>query len=336
MINKPYKLFIGKDIGRTLAIAAGVGIDVVSANIVEGEVVLLDKNMEVLGTNATYSDSNAICIAEGTSRVINYSNSAGTALTGRHILLSDVIEGNKIRKVTIRPFTAKAEAVTTISDITGTITAGTEYVLKIVYKDVEEHPGQFTQTYRYFAKAGDTSVNIFNGLRLRIAKHTGSRVIASGTTTLVLTAKPIAEVTSNLQSIDDFKMVKFEAFLNFVDNDGIWAETGATVTNTPPVYGSGNWEQIRDMEKFELGYRGVTNRTLFPVIQPDIRTEKRAMYDVIVIEYDTAYRSPDNGYEKETSKRAILALDSNGGQTALITSSLRNWVNSIPQLASAV
>lgn len=310
MIDKPYKLFIGKDIDRTVAIAAGEGFDVVSANIAEGEIVVLDKNMEVLATDGTYADSDTIYIAEGTARTLSYNDETGTALTGRHILLSDPINGKLIRKVAYRPYEAKAEEVITISAISGTITAGTEYVLRVIYGDIEEHPGQFTATYRYIAKAGDTSQTVFDGLRARIAKHAGARIVASGTTTLILTAKPVPASTSSLQNIDEFKMVNFDVVFNFVDNDYRWSEVPLTsgISKTSAVAGSGNWEQVRDMEKFEFGYRGASNRTHFPVYTPDFRTVKSSTYDVLVVEYDAAYRSPDNSYEKFTSKQVILAM----------------------------
>jgi len=338
MIDKPYKLFIGKDIDRTAAIVAGEGFDVVSANIAEGEIVVLDKDMKVLATDGTYSDSDTIYIAEGTARTLAYNDEAGTALTGRHILLSDPIKGKLIRNVAYKGYTAKQEATATISAISGTITPGTEYVLRIIYKDIEEHPGQFTQTYRYIAKTSDTSQTIFNGLRARIAKHAGTRVAASGTTTLILTAKSVPASTSSLANIDEFKMVDFDVVFNFVDNDYRWSEVplASGISKTAPVHGSGNWEQIRDMEKFEFGYRGASNRTHFPVILPDFRTAKAGTYDVLVVEYDAAYRSPDNSYEKFTSKQVILALpvtadDENAdAQYFVVLDQLATWLASTP------
>jgi len=319
MINKPYNLFIGKDIDRTVALAAGEGFDVVSANIAEGEIVVLDKDMKVLADTATSADSDTIYIAEGAADTFNYTNEAGTALTGRHILLSDPIKHSLVRKVAFTANVAKAEATATIPAIADTIEAGTEYVLRLVYKDIENHPGQFTQTYRYIAKSGDTSQTVFDGIRARIANHAGSRVVASGTTTLVLTGKPIPENTSSLNNIDEFKMVDFDVFFNYVDADGFWTEVGldSAITLSHATYGVGNWEQIRDLEKVDQGYRGATNRTEFPVILPDFRTVKGASYNSYVVEYDAAYRSPDNSYEKFTSKRVVLALPVTSDDTSV-------------------
>lgn len=337
MINKPYKLFIGKDIARTSALAGGSkDFPTVSANIAEGEIIVLDKNMTSITAGATYANSDTIYIAEGTSRTLSYSDEAGTALNGRHILLSDPIKGKLIRKVSHRGFDAKTECTATIPAISGSIVAGTEYVLKVIYKDMEEHPGRFTQTYRYIAETGDGSQDVFNGLRARIAKHSGTRVIASGTTTLILTAKPVPQSTSSLSDIDEFKMVDFEVVFNYVDNDYNQVEVplSSDISKTAASSGSGNWEQIRDMEKFELGYRGASNRTHWPVYLPDFRTVKNSQYEVLVIEYDADYRSPDNSYEKFTSKQVILAMEAPAseaaGQYYDVMTTISNWLDSAP------
>lgn len=310
MINKTYNLFIGKDIDRTTELAAGEGFDVVSANIAEGEIVVLDKDMKVLADDATSSDSDTIYIAEGGSRTFDYNDEDGNSLSGRRILLSSPIKHDLLRKVTFTANKGKTEANAEIPAITDSVSEGTEYVLRLVYRDVEDHPGQFTQTYRYVAKSGDGSEDVFDGLRKRIANHKGSRVKAGGTTTLTLDAKEIPESTSTLNDIDEFKMVDFEVFFNYVDSDNVWQEVGldSDITMNHAVYGVGNWEQIRDIEKSEKGYRGITNRTHFPVIEPEFRTEKGQDYNSFIIEYDAAYRSPDNSYEKFTSKKVIIAL----------------------------
>ncbi len=336
MINKPYNLFIGKDIDRTTELATGASFEVVSANIAEGEITILDENLQVLAVDATSADSKVIYIVEGTSQVLNYYDEAGTSITGRRVLLSNPIKHSLLRKSVLSAHVAKAEATATIPAITDAIVEGTEYVLRLVYKDIEEHPGQFTQTYRYIAKTGDTSLDVFNGLRARIASHKGTRVIASGTTTLILTAKPIPESTTSLNNIDEFKMVSFDVFFNYVDANGFWQELGldSDIVETEAVYGLGNWEQVRDMEKVEMGYRGITNRTYFPIIMPDFRTLTSASYNQFVIEYDADYRSPDNSYEKFTSKRVIVSLPvtANDGavpatnQNIIVANTLASWL----------
>lgn len=336
MFTRPTSLLIGKDISRTAALVDGATMDVVEANIVEGEVVVLDKDFKVAAAAVTYAASEVLYIAEGSADTYNYTNEAGTAVTGaRRILVSSPINGASVTSYLGAAYDAKSEAVITIPAISGTITAGTEYVLRLVFKDIVEHPGQFTQTYRYVAKTGDASQDIFDGLRARIAKHKGTRVAASGTTTLILTGKPIPEATSKVDQIDDFSMVEFDAFFNYVDSDYNWTEVplASAITKVAADEGTGTWEKVRDLEKYVKSYRGVTNRIWFPVEQPDFRTVKSAEYGQIVIEHDAPYTTPNNQYTATTKLRTVIAIDNEGGtnQGVNIQTRLNAWMASLPK-----
>ena len=69
---------------------------------------------------------------------------------------------------------------------------------------------------------------------------------------------------------------------------------------------------------------------------PDFRTEKAAEYDVLVIEYDADYRSPDNSYEKFTSKQLILAMEvsaseaNDSAQYFDVLGKIADWCDSLP------
>ena len=124
----------------------------------------MDENFKVLAAAATYTNTKTIYIAEGTNETISYVNEAGTAFTARKIIVSDAINGALVKGYRGKVYEAKTEEVVTFGAITDTIVAGTEYVLRIVYNDMVEHPGQFTATYRYVAKTGDTSQKVFDSL----------------------------------------------------------------------------------------------------------------------------------------------------------------------------
>lgn len=340
MMTRVNKIFIGKDINRTAQLVDDAAFTVVQANIKEGEIVVLDKNFAVLAETATYADSNVIYIAEGTDEVTTYTNEAGTSITSRVITVSDAIDGARIGIYSGKNYAAKTEEIVTLGAISGTITAGTEYVLRLVYNDITEHPGQFTQTYRYVAVSGDTSQTIFDGLRKRIAKHTGklsigggTRVTATGTTTLILTAKAIPGCTTSVNDIDELTMVNFDVYFNYVDNDSNWQKVPSTVTKTLNSYGNGAWESIRDIEKRAMSYKGIMNRTIFPVIMPAFRTIKGETYNTIVIEHEQGYRSPDNQYKKETSVTTMVACPSTavtGFQLNNVVTVLDSWMGSLP------
>ena len=337
MLQKTTKLLIGKDISRDAQCADGATIAVWSASgsIADGEILVLDKNKNILVAGATVLDSDIIYLCQGTGETFSYTEEDGTAITAsRKVIFSDPIEGAKVRKFTGNGYTAKAEQTATI-DFTGlTPVVGTEYIIRVIYKDMPEHPGQFTQTYRYIS----TTAVLATWLTAMVAKvnaHAGRRVQASeNASSLVLTAKEKPECCTALTDIDEFSMVDFEVVANYVTTAGNWAtipSTATTVTYTGAIHGSGNWEQIRDIEKGQWGYVGVTNRTHFPVLSPTMSTTVDKTYNMYIIEHDRSYLSPDNQYRKDAPLQTILAFEvfASGDQQANVLDRLNPWMESV-------
>ena len=336
MLQRTNKLLIGKDISRDAQVADGAVITTTagSTGLGDGEIVVLDKNFKVMAAGSTIAVTDIIYICQGTSETFSYSNEPGTLVSSvRRLLFSDPIEGAKVKKYTGISYAAKSEQIDSW-DLTGiTPVSGTEYFVRIVYKDMNEHPGQFTQTYRVIADGATLHTNLIDLLLVKINKHAGRRVDATHTaTTLVLTSRAIPECTTGLTDLEEFRMVEFESFLNYVDADGNWTELGATVTRTVADYGSGTWEQVRDLEKRALPYRGIHNFTVFPVQLPVQNAVKSATYDLIVIEHDKSYISPDNQYVKQAPLTTILAfvVPSSGTQEITTLGVLNPWFASLP------
>lgn len=333
MFTRPYKIFVGKDDTRTSGVVDGANMNTIVQNIEDLEVVVLDKNMEVMAAGATIADTDTIYICAGTGDLFDYTPESGSAVTdARKVILSDPIEGALVKSYVGNAYTAKSEQTTQFACTGLTVTEGTEYVLKIVYTDLEEHPGQFTHSYRYIAAAGDTATTVGTALVAKVNAHAGRRVNATGTVTPILTGRPIKECTSSLTDIDEFKMVEFDAFLNYVDANDNWVEWGATKTTTAAVYGSGTWELVRDLEKIGQANKGVTNKTHFPVLAPGFATTKDETYDIIVIEHEKSYRSPDNQYGKQAIITTIIAIPNSAtvNQMDTILTRLNPWMASTP------
>lgn len=346
MLTRVNKLLIGKDINRDAQVVDGATLATItlSTGLADGEVVVLDKYKKVLAAGATSADSDTIYIAQATSKTFNYTNELGTAVTAaREVIISDPIKASKVRSYKARTYTAKAEQTAAV-DLTGlTPVAGTEYLIRVIYKDMEEYPSQFTQTYRHIATAADAAaIDTFGAsLIAKVNAHAGRRVQASyvdGTDILTLTALEIPDCCTALTDINEFRMVEFEARFLYVDADGLWQtmpSTSTTVSYTGPTYGSGNWEQVRDLEKAQFPYVGVSNFTQFPVITPTMSTVVDSCYDLIVIEHDREYLSPGINTYQYTSLTTILALAtaSNGvnagTQAALIVGQLNPWFASL-------
>jgi hypothetical protein len=345
MLQRTNHLFIGKDIARDAHLCAdGASIVAFSktTGIESGEVLVLDKNKTILAAGKTVADTDTIYICQGTADTYSFTDEAGTTVTSvRKVRVSSPIEGKKVKKFTAKSYVAKAERTAAFTVTGYTPVAGTEYIVRIIYKDIKEHPGQFTQTYRVVATAAQAvSVQtLVEALTAKINAHKGRRVIATeDNATITLTGLPIPECTSELTDIDYFDMVDFNAYFLYVNSAGNWATipaTSTTVTYTGPTFGSGNWEQVRDMEKQALGYRGITNETHYPAKLPVQEVVKSAYYDLIVIEHDKSYLSPDNQYLKQAPLTTVIALATastgiNANDQALnILDRLNPWMESL-------
>ncbi|HKL13110.1 MAG TPA: hypothetical protein VJ907_05840 [Halanaerobiales bacterium] len=336
MLKRVTSLLIGKDIDRSSGVTAGedvVGFADGANALADGEIVVLDKNMKVLAAGATIADSDVIYIAQGTGTTFDVGSLSGV----REVIVSDPIEGSKVKEYSGISYSAKSEQTSSLTLTGMTPVVGTEYIVRIIYKDINEHPGQFTHTYRHVAESA--TLDTFGAaIEAKINAHSGRRVTATyttGTDVLLLTAREISECTSSLDNIDPFTMVEFDVFFNYVDSDGnwqVWPSTSTTVTTSAADTGSGEWEELRDLEKSLLSNRGVTNTISFPVIKPDYRTVKDATYDLIVIEHDKSYLSPDNAYTKDARLATVVAIPvpSSGTQTVSVLAQLNPWMASLP------
>jgi hypothetical protein len=337
MLQRTNRILIGKDIDRDAQVVDGATLATItlSSGLADGEIVVLDKYKKALANGATIADTDIIYICQGTAETFSYTNEAGSTITGaRKIIISDPIEGAKVKKVTFNTYTQKAER-TAACNLTGlTPVVGTEYIIRIIYTDMVEHPGQFTQTYRVIATTA-TLKDLVDAFTAKINAHKGRRVVSSDNdATITLTGLAIPECTTGLNDIDEFNMVNFVAKFLYVNSAGNWAvmpSTSTAVTYTGPTFGSGNWEQIRDIEKGALGYSGVTNTWHWPTKVPTMSTVVGKTYDMIVIEHDRSYLSPDNQYIKQAPLTTVLAFEvqSSGNQQGKVQIRLNSWLESL-------
>jgi len=92
-----------------------------------------------------------------------------------------------------------------------------------------------------------------------------------------LTGLPVAP-----NSVDTYTKVQFTSSFGITNDDSNYV-TVADITKT--FNGQGYWEQVKDAEYFAQGYKGVMNRTLFPVPTYPAYFVAGANYDTVVIEY---------------------------------------------------
>ena len=352
MVNRVTEILIGKDISRDAAVVTGVDMTVLGTTgaLGSGELVVLDKNLLVMAPGATVSDTDTIFIAQGTAATFSITNEAGTpTLANRRITLSKPIEAAQVRSYLGADYAVKVEQTQLYDedDVTLTCVAGTEYVLRIVYNDITEYPTRFTQSYRWVAN-GTTEGDLMYAMSALIAKHKHSRVTseclqADGTTAatsvananqLKLTAKEIPSSCTGTSDIDAFDMVTFTSRITYVNTSGneviFWSDDDTTYVASDK--GSGNWEQIRDIEKYAMGYDGVSNFTHFPVKQPDFETTVDSTYHQIVIEHNPKHLSPYPSDVASDPVTTIIAcvVPSSGTQLNSLLAQLNPWMASCP------
>jgi hypothetical protein len=329
MLNRVNKVLIGKSVVGNGTILYGTSHDFEA-----GEIAILDKNMTLLAPGSTINDTDTIYIAEIQVGTYDVVGETGVSVTGiNKLLISDPIVGNSIKSYSGRSYSAAVEQVVTITP-TLTPVVGTEYVLRIVYTDTREKPGQVTATYRVVATDA-TLATLLAAFVAQINKHVQRRVVATGgSTDIVLTGRVMPyDVTDSVDSIDEYYQVNFKVFLTSAN----WGTaTTPIVYTTKPFPGNGTWKLVRDKEKFAQGYKGITNRTWFPVIKPSMRTVASTNYDCIVIESDLPVRTADNQYIKSQPITTELYVVNGAAQTSTILSILNPWMASISNSFEAI
>jgi hypothetical protein len=329
MLNRVNKVLIGKSVVGNGTILYGTSHDFEA-----GEIAILDKNMTLLAPGSTINDTDTIYIAEIQVGTYDVVGETGVSVTGiNKLLISDPIVGNSIKSYSGRSYSAAVEQVVTITP-TLTPVVGTEYVLRIVYTDTREKPGQVTATYRVVATDA-TLATLLAAFVAQINKHVQRRVVATGgSTDIVLTGRVMPyDVTDSVDSIDEYYQVNFKVFLTSAN----WGTaTTPIVYTTKPFPGNGTWKIVRDKEKFAQSYKGITNRTFFPVIKPAMRTVASTNYDCIVIESDLPVRTADNQYIKSQPITTELYVVNGAAQTSTILSILNPWMASISNSFEAI
>lgn len=332
------KLFVGSDIDSTV-IADGAALATVLGAIADGEIVVLDQDKKLMydaavGTFTYAAGYKGIYIMQGLTKTYDYVDPAGTSHTVRAVRTSDKIDGIHVRKYVKESYLAKAEKAVDV-DLTGvTFTEGLDYVIRLVYKDMVEYPGQYTASYRVTAGAAETATTMGDKFAVKVNSHKSARVTAVNAAGVVtLTGKPIPECTSSIEDIDVFTQVDFDVFTHYVDANENWQEIpGISVSVSQQVSpGSGIWEVVRDMEKSFLNGIGERNILMFPVKFGEMKTVVGGQYDLVVFTHDAPYVAPNNQGAEVMPIDTVIAFPSGSGQGTAVTAILDEWVASLPQ-----
>lgn len=288
-----------------------------SALVAEGSVMLFDENRQPISSAA-----NASTIYVGVAgKAVQTVKEDGTIVYSRLIDFSNPIKKDSKPRMHVSAHVEPIEEEITIDLANATVVAGHRYVLRIVYKDIEGAPGQFTHTYEHYATS-DQASDLLAALLKKINKHANRRVSAAVSgTTMTLTAMAKTD-NEGVNSLNEYSIVNMEATMyetvpgQLLSN--IPESFGEDIEKTSATHGVGYWKQVRDQEVRNMGYKGLVYTGAFPSLSQELKTVEGEEYDVITIENDNLYLSNDNQYIKTTPMVTEIYCPKAGGlKTAL-------------------
>lgn len=269
-----------------------------------GDVALFDENKKILTSDGAAALASAIYVGvcKGSEAV---TDNTGSLVTKKIIAYSNKVEKGSSPRMEFNDYVAAAEDIISFNLASVVPVVGYRYVVRVIYNDIYEHPGQFTHTYEVIAKT-TTPSDLVTAFKAKINKHTNRRVNATNVvaTTLVITAMTKTD-NEGLDSLNYYSQVSMEATMYAQDTTSLLlnqpkAIPSLTITKTQGTPGNGNAKIIRDRENAALGYKGIINRMYWPVIKPTLSVDLAATYDELIIENDNHYLSNDNQYTKNT------------------------------------
>lgn len=279
-------------------------------SLTEGQAALFNENKQIIKSEAEAAAANALYIGvcQGTMKVVN--PTSGDLEDKKMIEYSNKIEKDAYFNYTVNNYEAPAAESIEINLTSATIVAGHRYVLRIVYKDLYEAPGQFTHTYDVIASSA-TAQDLCNAFAKQINRHPNRRITVNpASNKLVLTAME-KDDNEGVNSINEYSIVSMEASLYTTIPGALLsnqpeAVPGVTIEKTAGKAGKGYWKQVRDAEMRNMGYKGHVFTGAYPEVEQDKKVNPANTYDTLVIENDNKYLSPDNQYVKTTPLTTTL------------------------------
>lgn len=312
-------------IGKNLPLAYTTA-DALSA----GDVALFDQNRAIIKTAADAAKATSLYIGVAQNKVkVTMPN--GSVADKANIKFGNEIQKNSNPSAVIGKYVAPVQDKIVITLTDATIIAGHRYVLRIVYKDMYEAPGQFTHTYEVFA-ANTTAADLAAAIVKKINKHANRRVNASASAAVITLTAMEKDDNNGVYSLNEYSVVDMEASLYVTIPGAILSNQpdaipGATIVKTPGNPGKGYWKQVRDAEVRYMGYQGHVFTGAYPEVVQDRMVEQDATYDYITVENDNKYLSNDNQYIKTTPLTTELYVKhSTDFASSIVAKGIENFI----------
>lgn len=295
-----------------------------------GDVALFDQNRAIIKTAADAAKATSLYIGVAQNKVkVTMPN--GSVADKANIKFGNEIQKNSNPSAVIGEYVAPVQDKIVITLTDATIIAGHRYVLRIVYKDMYEAPGQFTHTYEVFA-ANTTAADLAAAIVKKINKHANRRVNASASAAVITLTAMEKDDNNGVYSLNEYSVVDMEASLYVTIPGAILSNQpdaipGATIVKTPGNPGKGYWKQVRDAEVRYMGYQGHVFTGAYPEVVQDRMVEQDATYDYITVENDNKYLSNDNQYIKTTPLTTELYVKhSSGFASSIVAKGIENFI----------
>lgn len=321
MIQHVNTVLIGKNLP-----SAYTSADTLSA----GDVALFDQNRAIIKTVADAAKATSLYIGVAQNKVkVTMPN--GSVADKANIKFGNEIQKNSNPSAVIGEYVAPVQDKIVITLTDATIIAGHRYVLRIVYKDMYEAPGQFTHTYEVFA-ANTTAADLATAIVEKINKHANRRVNASASAAVITLTAMEKDDNNGVYSLNEYSVVDMEASLYVTIPGAILSNQpdaipGAKIVKTPGNPGKGYWKQVRDAEVRYMGYQGHVFTGAYPEVVQDRMVEQDATYDYITVENDNKYLSNDNQYIKTTPLTTELYVKhSTGFASSIVAKGIENFI----------
>lgn len=294
MITRVGTVLIGKNCPTSYTTA-----DVLAA----GDVAMFDQDRKIIKTAAEAVKASTLYIGVAQDKV-TVTKPDGSTEQKANIEFSNAIQKDSNPSAVIGEYEAPVQEKVVITLTSATITAGNRYVLRIVYKDMYEDPGQFTHTYEVFAESYDATA-LAKAIVNKINKHANRRISASNSAAVITLTAMEKDDNEGVYSINEYSVVSMEVSLYETIPGALLsnfpkAVAGATIVKTAGKAGKGYWKQVRDREARQMGYKGHVFTGTYPEVEQVRKVVAGDTYDYATIENDNLYLSNDNQYIKTT------------------------------------
>ena len=176
-----------------------------------GDVAMFDQDRKIIKTAAEAVKASTLYIGVAQDKV-TVTKLDGSTEQKANIEFSNAIQKDSNPSAVIGTYVAPVQEKIVITLTNATIVAGNRYVLRIVYKDMFEDPGQFTHTYEVFAESA-TAADLATAIVKKINKHANRRVQASNSAAVITLTAMEKDDNEGVYSINEYSVVSMDASL---------------------------------------------------------------------------------------------------------------------------